>query len=119
MLNPAVNYVSLVNSVINCLDGVADLGNHPPLEDSIFYKLFRLDQVNRSADRSGLMEGLDAFEQQAFNLVLSRSQQAFDLTMEQRAALASGDITAIEKWVGPLEERLKVWLKARLEMERW
>jgi uncharacterized protein (DUF1501 family) len=28
------------------------------------------------------MEGLDAFEQQAFNLVLSRSQQAFDLKYE-------------------------------------
>ena len=41
-----------------------------------------LDQVNRAADRSRLMEGLDAFEQQAFNLVLSRSQQAFDLKYE-------------------------------------
>jgi hypothetical protein len=41
-----------------------------------------LDQVNRSADRSKLMEGLDAFEQQAFNLVLSKSQQAFDLKYE-------------------------------------
>ncbi|MCH5374245.1 MAG: DUF1501 domain-containing protein [Planctomycetes bacterium] len=41
-----------------------------------------LDQVNRSIDRSRLMEGLDSFEQQAFHLVLSRSQQAFDLTYE-------------------------------------
>ena len=41
-----------------------------------------IDQVNREADRSRLMEGLDAFEQQAFNLVLSRSQQAFDLKHE-------------------------------------
>ena len=41
-----------------------------------------LDQVNREADRSRLMDGLDAFEQQAFNLVLSRSQQAFDLKYE-------------------------------------
>ena len=41
-----------------------------------------LDQVNREADRSRLMEGLDSFEQQAFNLVLSRSQQAFDLKYE-------------------------------------
>lgn len=48
-----------------------------------------------------------------------RALSSFDLTPEQRAALASGDIRAIEKWVGPLEERLKVWLKARLEMERW
>ncbi len=41
-----------------------------------------LDTVNREADRSRLMEGLDSFEQQAFNLVLSRSQQAFDLKYE-------------------------------------
>lgn len=41
-----------------------------------------IDQVNREADRSNLMEGLDAFERQAFNLVLSRSQQAFDLKYE-------------------------------------
>lgn len=41
-----------------------------------------LDQANRAADRSKLMEGLDAFEQQAFHLVLSRSQQAFDLKYE-------------------------------------
>jgi hypothetical protein len=41
-----------------------------------------LDLVNREADRAKLMEGLDAFEQQAFNLVLSRSQQAFDLKHE-------------------------------------
>ena len=41
-----------------------------------------IDQVNREADRTRLMEGLDAFEQQAFNLVLSRSQQAFDLKYE-------------------------------------
>jgi len=41
-----------------------------------------LDRVNRAADRSRLMEGLDAFEQQAFDLVLSRSQQAFDLKYE-------------------------------------
>ncbi len=49
----------------------------------------------------------------------TKTLRSFDLTAEQRAALASGDISAIEKWVGPLEERLKVWLKARLEMERW
>jgi len=41
-----------------------------------------IDQVKREADQSRLMEGLDAFEQQAFNLVLSKSQQAFDLKYE-------------------------------------
>lgn len=41
-----------------------------------------IDNVKREVDRKGLMDGLDAFEQQAFNLVLSRSQQAFDLKYE-------------------------------------
>jgi len=41
-----------------------------------------IDNINREVDRSKLMEGLDAFEQQAFNLVLSKSQQAFDLQYE-------------------------------------
>jgi hypothetical protein len=50
-----------------------------------------LDNINRKVDRSGLMEGLDAFEQQAFNLVLSSSQQAFDLKYEDpRVALRYG-----------------------------
>lgn len=41
-----------------------------------------IDNLRRDVDRSGVMEGLDSFEQQAFNLILSRSQQAFDLKYE-------------------------------------
>lgn len=41
-----------------------------------------IDNVRREVDRSGVMDGLDSFEQQAFNLILSRSQQAFDLKYE-------------------------------------
>ena len=41
-----------------------------------------IDTLPRDIDRKGLMEGLDSFEQQAFNLILSRSQQAFDLKFE-------------------------------------
>ena len=41
-----------------------------------------IDNVRREVDRSGLMQGLDSFDQQAFNLILSRSQQAFDLKYE-------------------------------------
>jgi hypothetical protein len=47
-----------------------------------------LDNINRQVDRSRLMEGLDAFEQQAFSLVLSKSQQAFDLKNEDPRAIA-------------------------------
>ena len=41
-----------------------------------------IDTVRREVDRSGVMEGLDSFEQQAFNLILSKSQQSFDLKYE-------------------------------------
>ena len=41
-----------------------------------------IDSVRRDIDRSGVMEGLDSFEQQAFDLILSRSQQSFDLKYE-------------------------------------
>lgn len=41
-----------------------------------------IDNVKREIDRSRLMDGLDAFDQQAFNIILSRSQQAFDLKYE-------------------------------------
>lgn len=41
-----------------------------------------IDNVKREIDRKGLMDGLDSFEEQAFSLILSRSQQAFDLKYE-------------------------------------
>jgi hypothetical protein len=41
-----------------------------------------LDRINRQVDRSGQLAGLDQFEGQAFDLVLSRAKQAFDLTGE-------------------------------------
>ena len=41
-----------------------------------------IDNARREADRSGLVEGLDAFEQQAFDIITRRSQQAFDLKYE-------------------------------------
>ena len=43
-----------------------------------------LDQINRDIDRTGSMEGLDGFEQQAFNLVLGKSQEAFDINKEDK-----------------------------------
>jgi hypothetical protein len=43
----------------------------------------------------------------------------YDLTPEEKAAIASGDIRKIESWVGKLDERLRTWLIARLQQERW
>jgi hypothetical protein len=40
------------------------------------------DIVNRKVDNSGVMSGLDAFDQQAFDLILGRAKQAFDVQRE-------------------------------------
>jgi hypothetical protein len=40
------------------------------------------DNVNRHIDRTGLMTGLDSFGSQAFDLILSRAREVFDLNRE-------------------------------------
>ena len=44
--------------------------------------LHAFDQLNRQVDQSGLMEGLDSFEEQAFNLILGKAKNVFDLSNE-------------------------------------
>jgi Protein of unknown function (DUF1501) len=44
--------------------------------------LHAFDAMNRDADRTGLMNGLDAFETQAFDLLQSRAREVFDVTRE-------------------------------------
>jgi len=46
-------------------------------------------------------------------------QEYYTLTSEEKAALASGDIKAIEGWVGKLDKRLATWLWCRLSQEKW
>ncbi|MFC1957619.1 Os1348 family NHLP clan protein [Chloroflexota bacterium] len=45
--------------------------------------------------------------------------QEYDLTSEERAALASGDLRRIESWVGKLDKRLSTWIWCRLQQEKW
>jgi hypothetical protein len=44
--------------------------------------LGQVDRLNRKVDRTGQMNGLDQFETQAFDLILGRAKEAFDLTRE-------------------------------------
>ncbi|MEX0702928.1 MAG: DUF1501 domain-containing protein [Planctomycetales bacterium] len=44
--------------------------------------LTNVDRFRRDADATGLMDGLDAFERQAFDLVLGNAPEAFDLRKE-------------------------------------
>jgi hypothetical protein len=43
----------------------------------------------------------------------------YNLTSEERAALASGDLRRIESWVGKLDKRLSTWIWCRLQQEKW
>jgi hypothetical protein len=49
----------------------------------------------------------------------AEAMKEYDLTAEEKMAIASGDIRKIESWVGKLDERLKKWLIARLQQEKW
>ena len=44
-----------------------------------------LDTIDREIDRTGLMNGLDSFEGQAFDLILSKAKETFDVTREKAA----------------------------------
>ncbi|MBI1830226.1 MAG: DUF1501 domain-containing protein [Planctomycetes bacterium] len=45
------------------------------------------DSMDREADRTGLAQGLDAFEAQAFELLQSRAREVFDVTREDPRTL--------------------------------
>jgi hypothetical protein len=49
--------------------------------------LHSFDSLDRQVDRSGVMNGLDAFEGQAFNLLMSRARETFDITREDPRTL--------------------------------
>jgi len=49
--------------------------------------LQNFDSMNREADRTGLVQGLDAFEAQAFDLLQSRAREVFDVTREDPRTL--------------------------------
>jgi hypothetical protein len=44
------------------------------------------DTINRNLDQSGLLAGLDSFETQAFDLILSRAREVFDVRREDPRA---------------------------------
>ena len=50
--------------------------------------LKNLDQLQRETDASGMIDGIDGFNQQALNLVLGKAPQAFDLAKEDPKIVA-------------------------------
>ncbi|MCK4387660.1 MAG: hypothetical protein KAW00_02705 [Dehalococcoidia bacterium] len=71
-----------------------------------------LEVLARAADDSGFLAQLADNPGEAL-------KGYYALTQEELAALVSGDIKKIEKWVGKLDRRLATWLWCRLSQEKW
>jgi hypothetical protein len=67
--------------------------------------------LNKAADNPGFIAQLTDHG--------SKALENYRLTMQEKAALLSGDIQWIEEHVGKLDERLKTWLWCRLGQEIW
>jgi hypothetical protein len=68
---------------------LARLDDRRTLKDS-------LDRLQREIDTRGLMDGLDKFEQQAFDLILGKSKAAFDLSKEDPDLVRRYDTSSFE-----------------------
>ena len=49
----------------------------------------------------------------------SQALWGYHLSLEEQAALVSGDVQWIQNHVGKLDERLSTWLNCRLQQEAW
>jgi len=70
-----------------------------------------LTVLGRARDDSSFLARLAEDPEQAL--------KDYELTSEEKAALASGDIRWIESKLGTLDEPLRTWLTARLAQEKW
>lgn len=68
--------------------------------------------LERAARESGFLARLAEDPHEAL-------KEYYSLTVEERAALASGDVRRIESWVGKLDGDLATWLWSRLCQEKW
>jgi hypothetical protein len=78
---------------------------------------YPLDRMNRESDRSGLMQGLDQFEEQAFNLVFGNATKAFDTKDESSKTIERYGKGLGEYVVGPAPVRSGLW--RRRTQRRW
>ena len=71
-----------------------------------------LEILGRAADDSGFLAKLAEDPEKVL-------AQYYVLSLEEKAALASGDIRRIEGRVGKLDKRLATWLWCRMSQEKW
>ena len=69
------------------------------------------DVLSRARDDTSFMARLSEDPETAL--------KEYDLTPVEKAALASGDVRAIEGQIGALDKALQTWLTARLSQEKW
>ena len=98
----------LVNAVRRALEIAR---KKEPEEQRLIHKEEVIKVLERAAHDSGFVSnlyyhGADALE-------------GYDLTGPEKLAILTGDITWIEKHVGPLTETQKRWLQQRLTAEIW
>lgn len=94
------------------------------MEKDLSHGAIKLDQEKASSGKEVILEVLArAADDHKFLARLAedpaRVLKVYDLTSEERAALASGDLRRIESWVGKLDKRLSTWIWCRLQQEKW
>ena len=91
------------------------------LTNPVFDPQAKIPEFKVSSIRAILTAVERAAEENEFVAALAHNPAGaiglYDLTPEHREALMSGDIESIEKWIGPLDERVRTWLKERLDRE--
>jgi len=94
------------------------------LEKDLTTKVGEREKRKAPAGKEAILEVLArAADDQKFLARLaenpSKVLQEYNLTSDEKAALASGDLRRIESWVGKLDKRLSTWIQCRLQQEKW
>jgi len=99
------------------LDAPANLLTNPALDPVAKIPEYKVASVR------AILEVLErAAEDNTFLTAMAENPagalSSYDLTPEHREALLNVDFEAIEQWIGPLDDRLKLWLEHRLKQEK-
>lgn len=94
------------------------------LEKDLKYRAIKIQEEKLPSGKEAILEILGkAADDHKFLARLADNPENvlkdYNLTSEERAALASGDIKRIEAWCGKLDKRLSTWIWCRLQQEKW
>ena len=98
----------LIEAVTSALDVAA---TQPPEEQSLVHKEEVVKVLERAASDSEFVANL--WEQGTDTL------EEYNLSGPEKLALLTGDVSWIEKHIGPLTKKQKSWLEQRLSAEIW